>query len=159
MWFCLRRMSPPLGLNRGILNSSSVLILLIHTKHRYKNMKSWTDPSSSFPWRRTHALGRQGKKHNYITNNRTAAHKSWMVKCSIKCSEILAKAINTKILTNNHPDFPHSLPDSLHSHLDSLHCHPNFPRSHPDSPSSYHSPHFVPRFPIAALQLVIDLLF
>ena len=86
------------------------------------------------------------------------------------CFGILAEATNTKILTNNHPDFPHSHPDSLHSqphslhsphsqhsHPDSPHSHPDFPpshldspRSHPDSPRSYHSPHSVPRFPIPA---------
>ena len=41
-------------------------------------------------------------------------------------SEILAEAINTKILTENHPDSPHSDPDLPHSH-------PNSRRSHPDS--------------------------
>ena len=46
-------------LHMGILNCSCVLILLIHTKHKYKKMKSWTDPISSFPLRRTHPLGRQ----------------------------------------------------------------------------------------------------
>ena len=34
-------------------------------------------------------------------------------------SGILAEAINTKILSENHPDFPHSHPDSPHSHHDS----------------------------------------
>ena len=32
-------------------------------------------------------------------------------------SGILAKAINTKILTKNYPDSPHSHPDSLHSQI------------------------------------------
>ena len=32
-------------------------------------------------------------------------------------SGILAEAINTKILTKNHPDSPHSHPDSPHSTL------------------------------------------
>ena len=59
MRLCLRRRFPSLGLHRGILNSSSVLIFLIHTKHKYMKMKSWTNPTSSFPWRRTHPLGRQ----------------------------------------------------------------------------------------------------
>ena len=35
-----------------------------------------------------------------------------MVKCSPSRSGILAEAINTKILTKNHPDSPHSHPDS-----------------------------------------------
>ena len=48
-----------------------------------------------------------------------------MVKCSPSPSGILAEAINTKILTKNHPDSPHSHPDSSHSHPDSLHLHPN----------------------------------
>ena len=80
MWLCLRRRFPPLGLHREILNSSCVLILLIHTKHKYKKMKSWTDPTYSFPSRRTHPLSRQGRKR--VTNSRAAAHKTWMVKCS-----------------------------------------------------------------------------
>ena len=54
--------------------NSFVLILLIHTKHKYKNMKSCTDPASSFPWRRTHPLGSQGK--NRVTNSRAAAIKA-----------------------------------------------------------------------------------
>ena len=36
-------------LHMGILNCSCVLILLIHTKHKYKKMKSWTDPTFSYP--------------------------------------------------------------------------------------------------------------
>ena len=57
-------------------------------------------------------------------------------------SGILAKAINTKILTKNHPDSPHSHhPDFPHSHHDSL-------RFHPDSQRSHHSLHSIPRFPI-----------
>ena len=134
MWLCLGKRFPPLWLHWGILNSSCVLILLIHTKHKYKNMKSWTDPTSSFPWRRTHPLDRQGKK--LVTNSRVAAHKSWMVKCSPSRSGILAEAINTKILTKNDPDFPHSYPDSLHSHPDS-----------PHSPHSQHSHSFSPCIP------------
>ena len=46
---CLKRRFPSLELHRGILNSSCVLILLIHTKNKYKKMKSWTDPTLSFP--------------------------------------------------------------------------------------------------------------
>ena len=61
MWLCLKRRFLLLGLHRGILNSSCVLILLIHTKHKYKKVKSWIDPTSSFPWRRTHPLGRRQK--------------------------------------------------------------------------------------------------
>ena len=34
---CLRRF-PPLELHKGILNSSCLLILLIHTKHKYNQM-------------------------------------------------------------------------------------------------------------------------
>ena len=51
-------------------------------------------------------------------------------------SEILAEAINTKILTKNHPDSPHSHPDLPHSH-------PNSPCSHPDS----FVPTLIPRGP------------
>ena len=36
-------------------------------------------PTSSFPWKRTHLLGKQSKKR--VTNSRAAAHKSCMVKC------------------------------------------------------------------------------
>ena len=32
---------------------------LIHTKRKNNKMKSWTDPTSSFPLRRTHPLGRR----------------------------------------------------------------------------------------------------
>ena len=76
---CLRRF-PPLGLHRGILNSSCLLILLIHTKHKYNKMKSCTDPTLSFAWRRTHPVGRQGKKR--VSNSWAAAHKSWKVRIS-----------------------------------------------------------------------------
>ena len=57
VWFCLRSFSP-LGLHKGILNSHCLLIILIHTKHKNNKMKSWTDPMSSFPLRRTHPLDR-----------------------------------------------------------------------------------------------------
>ena len=33
----------------GILYSPCLLILLIHTKHKDSKMKSWTDPTPSFP--------------------------------------------------------------------------------------------------------------
>ena len=60
-------------------------------------------------------------------------------------SGILAEAINTKILTKNRPDSPHSHPDSSHSNPDSPFTHPHSPQSHSDSPHSYpdspHSPH------------------
>ena len=142
---CLRRRFPPLGLHRGILNSSYVLILLIHTKHKYKYMKSWTYPMSSFPWIRTHPLGRQGKKGE--TSSRALAHKSWMVKCFPTPSGILAEVINTKILTKNHPDSLHSHSDCPHSHPESPHSHPNSPHSQSHSPHSYlHSPHSHPDF-------------
>ena len=72
-------------------------------------------------------------------------------------SWILAEAINTKILTKNRPDSPHSHPDSPHSHHDSPHSQldsprslPDSPRSHPYSPRCHHSPHSVPQFPIPA---------
>ena len=86
-------------------------------------------------------------------------------------SGILAKAVNTEILTKNrpdsphshphslhsHPDSPHSHPDSPHSHLDSLrshpdspHSHPDFPCFHPDSTRFHHTSHSVPHFPIPA---------
>ena len=71
----LRRRLPPPGLHRGILNSSCILILPIDTKHKYKNMKSWTDATSSFSRKRTHTFGRQGKKR--VANSWAAAHKSW----------------------------------------------------------------------------------
>ena len=100
-----------------------------------------------------------------VTNSSAVAHKSWMVGCSSSRSGILVEDINTKILTKNHPDSPHShpdsphshhhsphsQPDSPHSHPDSLHSHIDFPRSYPDSPRSHHSPHSVPRSPIPAL--------
>ena len=41
---------PPLGLNKGILDSPCLLILLIYTKHKSNKMKSWTDPESLFPF-------------------------------------------------------------------------------------------------------------
>ena len=40
------------------------------------------------------------------------------------CSGFLAKSINTKILTKNHTDSPHSHPASQHSHPDALHSPP-----------------------------------
>ena len=54
---CLRRF-PPLGLHKEILNSPCLLILLIHTRHKNKNINFWTDPTSSFHLRRTLPLGR-----------------------------------------------------------------------------------------------------
>ena len=65
-------------------------------------------------------------------------------------SGISAEAINTKILTKNHPDSPYSHPHSPHSRTDSPYSHLDFQRSRPDSPCSHHSPHSVPRFPIPA---------
>ena len=63
-------------------------------------------------------------------------------------SGILAEAINTKILTKNRPDSPHSHPDWSHSNPDSPFTHPHSPQSHsgsphsyPDSPQSPHAPH------------------
>ena len=61
---------------------------LIHTKHKYNKMKSWTDFTSSFPWRRTHPFGIQGKK--CVINSWAAAHKIWVV----RYSGILAKGKN-----------------------------------------------------------------
>ena len=72
-------------------------------------------------------------------------------------SGILAKAVNTEILTKNRPDSPHSHPHSLHSHPDSPHSHPDSPHSHPDFPCFHpdstrfhHTSHSVPHFPIPA---------
>ena len=169
MSLCLRRRFPPLGLHRGVLNSSYVLILLIHTKHKYKNMKAWTDPTSSFPWRRIHSLGRKGKKR--VTNSRAAGlffffysffnvaiHIQIVTYTNPSPSVILAGAINTKTLTKNHPDSPHFHPDSPHylphspdSHPHFLYSHPDYPHSHLDSPHSQHfhshSPRSHPDFP------------
>ena len=71
MHLCLRRRFPRSALHRGILNSPSLLILLIHTKHKCNKIYSWTETKcnkiypwtetkSSFPWKRTRPLGRQG---------------------------------------------------------------------------------------------------
>ena len=46
----LSRSFPPLGLRKGILDSSCLLILLIITKHKNKKIKSWADLTSLFPW-------------------------------------------------------------------------------------------------------------
>ena len=51
----LRRSFPALLLE--ILDSPCLLFLFICTNDKYYKMKSWTDPTSSFPWRRTHPLG------------------------------------------------------------------------------------------------------
>ena len=45
------------GITQGYLELL-LLILLIYTKHKYKIMKSWTDPTPSYPGKRTHPLGR-----------------------------------------------------------------------------------------------------
>ena len=79
-------------------------------------------------------------------------------------SGVLDKAINTKLLPKNHPDFPHPHPyflhshrDSPHSHYDSTHFHPTSPHSHHDFPRSnhdfmrpHHFPHSFPLFQIPA---------
>ena len=79
-------------------------------------------------------------------------------------SGVLDKAINTKLLPKNHPDFPHPHPyflhshrDSPHSHFDPTHFHPTSPHSHHDFPRSnhdfmrpHHSPHSFPLFQIPA---------
>ena len=57
MRLCLRRF-PLMRLHKPILNSPCLLILLIYTKRKNSKMKSWTDPTSSFPLRRTHPLDR-----------------------------------------------------------------------------------------------------
>ena len=62
-------------------------------------------------------------------------------------SRILAEAINSKILTKNHPDSLHSHSDSPHSYPDSPHSHPHSTNSHPDSPHSPLSPHPHPYSP------------
>ena len=46
----LRRSFPPVGIQKGILDSPCLLILLIYTKHKNNKIKSWTDTLSSFPW-------------------------------------------------------------------------------------------------------------
>ena len=108
MWLCMRRRFPPLGLHMWILNSFCVLIPLIHTKHKYKKMKSWTDPMSPFPWGRAHQLDRPSKKR--VTNIRVV---KWNGEILPSRCRILAEIINTKILTRNHADSPHSHPFSL----------------------------------------------
>ena len=50
-----------LGLHRKILNSSCSLFLLIHTKYKHNKMKSWTDLTPSFPWRRLIRLTEKAK--------------------------------------------------------------------------------------------------
>ena len=73
--------------NFTVINITYVIMLYLHqtqipntnTKHKYKKMKSWTDPTSSIP-SKSHPLGRQGKKR--VTNSRAAAYRSWMVECS-----------------------------------------------------------------------------
>ena len=138
--YCLRRRFSPLGLYRWVLNSSYVLIFLIHTKHKYKNMKSWTEPTYSFRWRRTHELGRQDKKR--VTNSWAAAHKSWMVKYFPRAPEF-SRSNKHEDSHKESPWFPHSNPDSphflnsLHSHPYSLHSHPNLFHSYLDSPCSH----------------------
>ena len=65
-------------------------------------------------------------------------------------SRILAEAINTKILTKNHPDSPHFLPDSPHSHLYSPHLHPysRIPTLFPCITTLiHHVPTLIPRVP------------
>ena len=65
-------------------------------------------------------------------------------------SRILAEAINTKILTKNHPDSPHFLPDSPHSHLYSPHFHPysRIPTLFPCITTLiHHVPTLIPRVP------------
>ena len=46
-------------------------------------------------------------------------------------SGILAEAVNTKILTKNHPGFSHSHPYYPHLHPYSPHSHPDFPAFSP----------------------------
>ena len=48
MQLSLMRRLPPLSLHMEILNSSCLLILLIHAKHKYNKTKSWTDPRPHF---------------------------------------------------------------------------------------------------------------
>ena len=65
-------------------------------------------------------------------------------------SGILAEAINTKILSENHPDFPHSHPDSPHSHRDSPIPTP-IPRIHNLIPPI---PTLIPRIPTLIFRIL-----
>ena len=125
MWLCLKRF-PPLWLHRRFLNSSCVLTVLIHIKHKYKKMmKSWTDPTSSL----AEAINTKIITKHYPDSSHSNSHSP-----------------------HSHPDSPHSHPNSPHSHPDfphSQHSHPHSPRSHHHSSCSHYSPHSVPGFPIA----------
>ena len=125
MWLCLKRF-PPLWLHRRFLNSSCVLIVLIHIKHKYKKMmKSWTDPMSSL----AEAINTKTITKHYPDSPHSNSHSP-----------------------HSHPYSPHSHPNSPHSRPDSphfQHSHPHSPRSHHHSSRSHYSPHSVPRFPIA----------
>ena len=46
------------GVKQRNLEPPCLLILLIHTKYKSNKTKSWTDPTSSIPLRRTNPLGR-----------------------------------------------------------------------------------------------------
>ena len=48
VWQLSLRRFLSLGLHKRILNPC-LLILLIHTKHKYNKMETWTDPTFSFP--------------------------------------------------------------------------------------------------------------
>ena len=73
-----------------------------------------------------------------------------MMKCSPSGSGILAKAINTKILTKNHPDSPHFHPHFSHSHSDFPHSHPHSSYFQPDSQHS----HLIPCIPTLILRVL-----
>ena len=103
MWLCLRKF-PPLWFHRRFLNSSCVLIVLIHIKHKYKKMlKSWTDPKSSL----AEAINTKIITKHYPNSSHSNSHSP-----------------------HSYPDSPHSHPDSLHSHLDSTRSHHHSSRSH-----------------------------
>ena len=99
---CLRRRFPPQGLHRGILNSSCVLILLIHTKHKYKEMKSWTNPRPHFL--EGELIHLVDKKNSYPDSSHSPHSQ------------------------HSHPHFPHSHPDSPRSYSDFRRSH-HFPHS------------------------------
>ena len=48
----------------GILDSSCQLIILSYAIHKDNKTKSWTDPTFSFPWRRTYPMAMGDKARN-----------------------------------------------------------------------------------------------
>ena len=139
MWLCLKRF-PPLWLHRRFLNSSCVLTVLIHIKHKYKKMmKYWTDPTSSL----AEAINTKIITKHYPDSSHFNSHSPHSHPDSPHSHP------NSP---HSHPDSPHSQhshPHSPHSHHNSLHSHLDSTRSHHHSSRSHYSPHSVPRFPIA----------